>query len=756
MNPYGARACVNVSTFLPPNTQDLGGCSLIIPEFTRRQDIPSGEEPQRMRRWLWNTYTHPRYFGLLDLDMELGEVQAGTAPLFTDGEVRPYKEKGEIKQAFAARLTSGITFGDCVRLCPAFARLYRAVQNLLAYLEVPGFGYFSGGGGFRVLFMSEFAWRTVTWGTAYAQVFYDTELRPLIQGVAPELEEEDLDILMASTDKNIYDCDKGTKPDILAHFDTHIFPHPVDNAFEASTCSTTKACEELRADIRAFWVQLFSHIPDQPPTLDAPVQKPPIYMHTLYLPEFPKCKVEDGATHFVLMGNTSSYRKVTDTQRLYELLIAQKKRGEPLNWHELRTPITRHFVDYDGGPALHVPMVCADGTWQTPLAALQAILHEEVLAPDQEASGILLTCPPRADSVGDRAHLIWPGVFVRLTQCNQIMTVLRAGMNKRWRNLGWESFIESPLKRRGCFADKQDKETGEIAHRPLMFEGEFGPDGTLVEEMVEPTDMELLECSSTRQPDLSEADLTPLRPLPDVPVVADTMSGATIKDLPPLHKDAVDALMKQVLATIRAQHDKPKAKYYGPKIHDKGDYRHIECGILEHHQCAPTISHGDNNVKVRIYMDSNRWDLICRRGGCPQGTRPHPTWGRGNVDTTALRVAWPREGMFPPPPPPLRVPQTPTDTSLTMSTSIAPSTPPPLPEPEMQVTLPQEHWDGRYVLVPESSVPGTWASVSLVHAARPDSSLTLPWQVWAQAKLLPWTVAQFCPMRLVLVTLLLN
>lgn len=265
---YGDRCSVAVSAFLSDKpSKDLAGFSLIIPAFTRRADIPSGGDEQRTQPWLWGAYAHPRYFGVLDMDMDLDDVMRGAAPLFTDVPVKVYKDKDKkkaVKKEFVQRLISGVTFGQLLTQCPAFGHLYHAVQELVRALEkasVEHVVYFSGGGGFRVLFHSPLAWRAITWGQLYAIAFHTQELAPLLRQAAPTLPETVLAIILAATDKNIYDCDKGTKPDLLAHFDTQVYPHPVDSQFEAALPSCKVLDPGLAVAIRAFWKRIFMTIP---------------------------------------------------------------------------------------------------------------------------------------------------------------------------------------------------------------------------------------------------------------------------------------------------------------------------------------------------------------------------------------------------------------------------------------------------------------------------------------------------------------
>ena len=274
-NRYGDRFSLPVADFCSGRA-DLAACSLIIPAFTRRRDIPSTKDAQRRTPWLWNAYEHVRFFGLLDVDMDVDPIFAGTATLFTDAPAPPggYPKKKHVKKHFAERLRSGCPFGTLLAVCPAFADLYQAIRALTNALVVPHVAFFSGGGGFRVLFHSDAAWRRVMWGQGYAAAFHSQQLAGLLRLVAPMLGDEGIARIMAGTDKNVYDSDKGVKPDLLAHFDTGIFPHPLTPAFESAFPSRDQSDAGLSAAIRAFWKHVFQSIPDDPPQLRAPPTEP--------------------------------------------------------------------------------------------------------------------------------------------------------------------------------------------------------------------------------------------------------------------------------------------------------------------------------------------------------------------------------------------------------------------------------------------------------------------------------------------------
>ena len=676
---YGARTSVDVVYFLPTPSgaapcYDLSGYSLIIPSFTPMRDVPSGDDEQRSKPWLWNHLQHPRYFGVLDLDMDLDAVAVGQAPLFLDAPAEDYaqwpggpsKAKSNAKKHFGQRLvTPGMTFATLLQQCLPFAELYAAVRGLLDTLTVPYVAYFSGGGGFRVLLETGLAWRRVTWGQNYAAVFHTEQLKPMLRQLAPTLDDVMLDRLWAATDKNIYDGDKGTKPDLLAHFDTGVFPCPLDDDAFSTTAqpSTTVASATLNAAIRRFWQHVFRTVPRHAhlahvPALVAPPSKPlqvrpPPSLEKHVLQQFDRVSGSDGtATHFMLQGNFTRYVRVDQVDDLYRRLLEQRARGEPLNWHEVRTPITRHCIDYDGGPPLLMPLPRADqpGQSQTVLAALQEIHHTRVLTTEAIAGRLydvlLLTCRPRAGTTQTRAHLIWSDWPVRLAEEAGIMTVVRAGLAARWPLYNWATIIESPPRLRGLFSDTQDKTTGLMAQRPYLFSAAYDALGEELDLVgAGPSDLELLRLCSLR--DTSRSLIDPRPPLRDLPQPSVSLSQRmTFKgtaDLAPDKRDGVDAVLQRALCLVQEKHGKPKAHYYKSMtvFADAGWRRRLVCGLVDHEQCGPNTTHRNNHVALWLYIDEDRWELRCYKATCPQKRQAAGGWGSGVLDTSALRAAWP-------------------------------------------------------------------------------------------------------------------
>ena len=664
---YGKRLSVAVDDMVMA-IERLRNFSLVIPVFTRQKDIPSGETEQMKCPWLWGTYEHLRYFGLLDMDMNLTAVVEGTAPLFTDRPATVYGDKQATKLAFAERLVEpGQTFGQVAAVCPPFAALYEAVCALRRALDLNQIGhvmYFSGGGGFRLLFVSTYAWRRVTWGQGYAATFHAQELRGLLRRSAPSLEERFLNFIVAATDKSVYDTDKGTKPDLLAHFDTRVFPLALTAGFDRRQPSRTQRDTALEAAICGFWRYIFATVPD--PGTTAPLggqlrepgqsnkkkkQKNPfVTFYSSPVLFYEKCNKSE-ATHFSLVGEMTSYRKVVDTQKLFKQMVAWGQ--GPLFINEKRTPVTRHLIDYDGGPPLLEPLRCADGHMETPLRVLQKIHHECVLAGPGSYWGVLLTCPPRPEKPGARAHLIWPDWLVRLEHASGIVAVVHDELSKRWPGIPWSKFVESPPKIRMLFCDKLNRDTGEPENRPIRFETAFDTEGTPVALIdVSPTaaaaagdGVALLNLTTTRLPDTDPAGTATLTPVVLSAAAASSSSGnTTLEVLTPENTRAVEATVKAALQDVAARHGmKRELQPYGKdkwKIYPRS--RIMTLGVLGHHQCAPDKTHSSNNVSLLLYMDRNVWELSCFSPDCPQKSHPAPMWGYGVVDTSALRAAWPR------------------------------------------------------------------------------------------------------------------
>jgi P4 family phage/plasmid primase-like protien len=264
-------------------------------------------------------------------------------------------------------------------------------------------------------------------------------------------------------DKSPFGPNKGTKPDVLAHPTSRLWPQLVDiDAVVAggARASASLAAEDkaltprivafarwLVAAARAAWPTLGTlqcvrgeaaapaadarRAPPAPakkkarvsPPAEAnggapapPAAAPPSKIsEPLY--DFPKAP-RGGllvATHFVLNGDMTSYRHVDAAQlpRLYALLAASTT---PNSSNERFSDVSRLVVDYDGGPPLREPCAALGGA--TPLAAMQRILLSSAifsLPPcAAELDCVVIVTPSRpTDAAGtQRAKIYWRDVFV--------------------------------------------------------------------------------------------------------------------------------------------------------------------------------------------------------------------------------------------------------------------------------------------------------------------------------------------------------
>jgi hypothetical protein len=239
--------------------------SLIIPCITDRNDIPSSTSKKKkatrhlVPKWL-DTYFHWRYLGYLDLDPNLKHMMANKTPLFSDQPDSYFAYTTEYKLAFVNRmLKEKLTYGQMAELCPEFKKLLLIMDRLLPALpeSCEAILYYSGGCGFRVLFWAPQAWQRVIWqDQTYARVA-EKGLMPFLLRHVLHLPPDICADLQPYIDGNVYDIDKGVKPDVLAHFETNVFPVAFHPGFRAERPRRDRGDPVLERAITTYWHRLF-------------------------------------------------------------------------------------------------------------------------------------------------------------------------------------------------------------------------------------------------------------------------------------------------------------------------------------------------------------------------------------------------------------------------------------------------------------------------------------------------------------------
>lgn len=263
--------------------------------------------------------------------------------------------------------------------------------------------------------------------------------------------------------------------------------------------------------------------------------------------------------------------------------------------------------------------------------------------------GILLSCPPRAGTLGERAHLVWPDWSVRLDVEEGIVAIIQGAMRARFPDYDWAKIIESPPKMRSLFSDTIDKQTGHMANRPMQLGTAFDDEGRPreVSSMWNvQSDIDLLRLCSLRL-DGGHHGLAALLPIATRSNKnQDSSASAHLAHLSTPLRAAVLLALQRALEEVRLKHRKPNCQFYPEsaiRVYLSKNSRKLTLGIMHHRQCAPATTHDHNNVMLILHMDRNEWELRCFKLGCAQRDRVDSAWGQGQVDTSALRAAWPSE-----------------------------------------------------------------------------------------------------------------
>lgn len=267
---YGDRVSVLLSAILQPSA--LRDYSLIIPILMDRNDIPSLGGKNGVRQYPWFGVECRRFGGALDMDTDfVPNIQGGTAPLFAD---QPDSSVGLVtkhtaKLRFVERMErESRTFGEMANLCPRFKILLELAVTLAAHPAL--IVYYSGGAGFRVLCRSLRAWFRVLWGDSpgYAETYVKRVLREEVLTKEPlNLPPAVCDMIAQHTDRSIYERDKGTKPDLMAHFETGLWPRRIPT-LDPESCYRWRVTgqnnirdRDLSLAIEQYWVTVLTTVP---------------------------------------------------------------------------------------------------------------------------------------------------------------------------------------------------------------------------------------------------------------------------------------------------------------------------------------------------------------------------------------------------------------------------------------------------------------------------------------------------------------
>jgi P4 family phage/plasmid primase-like protien len=427
---------------------------------------------------------HLRYLGILDFDCwdkaMLKRFRTGETPLClirTGGEdgKEEVLDPAKLPKKLAPYLVGQIgdrarkhKFGalDLIGHMPLLAALWRrvvAVCKRLRDANVAFDVYFSGSKGFRVLVRApELFCAVVPGDCTYGAAAVAIVERFLVAKGCTEAEATHL------LDESVFAPRKGTKPDLLAHPGSRLWPQLVDidgGSVSGTSSRLTSEDKLLSARIAAFagwlvdaarsaWPRLATlprvassasakrELPapsgasassssvskkartgarstsaaaaaaaSSTTTTTTKSVKEPLY-------EFPKAATVAGreATHFAFRGEQTSYRYVdaASLPRLYAQLATST--APPNCSNERMSDVTRLVVDYDAGPPLRAPCAALGGV--SPLAAMQRLLASDaIFSPPPSAAEldcvIVETKSRPNDAAGtQRAKIYWPSLHV--------------------------------------------------------------------------------------------------------------------------------------------------------------------------------------------------------------------------------------------------------------------------------------------------------------------------------------------------------
>lgn len=245
---------------------NLKNLSLIISMFFQKKPQlktvinARGEEKREPD---WDSITGMiRYFGFVDLDMELQEVLDGKEPMIQGETPQRYEKMDQLKAYWSKWIKNHpeLSIGEVRKLCKPFDAVCQDAQDLTQCLLNHGkepLLFFSGCKGYRVAFgdptLFYWCYYNETYNHAFQKqkaVHYYTAL-----GMNPDFAQR-LDI-------SVYDNKKGVKPDVLAHPDSRLFSFLIPQLDQFDTHKLCRMIPDLQLikQVGQFWTSLANLCP---------------------------------------------------------------------------------------------------------------------------------------------------------------------------------------------------------------------------------------------------------------------------------------------------------------------------------------------------------------------------------------------------------------------------------------------------------------------------------------------------------------
>ena len=201
-----------------------------------------------------------KYFGVLDLDVDLTQVESGIEPIVV-GDEPSLMTHQTAKKRFYDFLAETKCINDCASQCPAFDRLLKATINMITQFREAGIehiAYFSGGKGVRVLIKEV----PVLWKKIRFNVSCGTYGGELVRSWLRDLQVSET--ALQFIDEGPYTFNGGTKSDLQEHPSTKLWPQPFGWDAECEVFDSTYENgrdDVLCAQITNFWKELSKTIP---------------------------------------------------------------------------------------------------------------------------------------------------------------------------------------------------------------------------------------------------------------------------------------------------------------------------------------------------------------------------------------------------------------------------------------------------------------------------------------------------------------